>query len=274
MSCTGILPLGGSVVREALTRHWPEYAIEAAGLGLFMMSACLFGALLYHPGSVVPQALPDPLLRRALMGLAMGLTAVALIYSPWGQQSGAHFNPAVTLTFLRLGRISGWDASFYVGAQFAGGVTGVILAATFTRGLIADRAVNFAVTVPGVWGAGVAFAAEVVISCGLMLLVLAVSNAPRLSRFTGLFAGALVAMYITIEAPLSGMSMNPARSFASAFSADVWTGFWVYLTAPMAGMLLAAELYRRAHRPVWCAKLHHDNARRCIFRCGYMAPGR
>jgi aquaporin Z len=258
-------------MREALTRHWPEYVIEAAGLGVFMVSACLFTALLYHPASLAPQTFPDPLLRRILMGLAMGLTAIGLIYSPWGQQSGAHFNPAVTLTFLRLGRIRGWDALFYVGAQFGGGVSGVVLAAALTQGLVADRSVNFAVTVPGAWGTAVAFTAEVVISCGLMLVVLAVSNTPRLSRFTGLFAGALVAIYITLEAPLSGMSMNPARSFASALPANVWTAFWIYLAAPMLGMLLAAELHRRARRPVKCAKLHHDNARRCIFRCGYMA---
>jgi aquaporin Z len=262
-------------VREALARHWPEYAIEAAGLGLFMVSACLFATLLYHPASPAAPAFPDPLLHRVLMGLAMGLTAIALIYSPWGQQSGAHFNPAVTLTFLRLGRVGGWDALFYALAQLVGGALGVGLAAVATGGLIADRSVNFVVTVPGIWGTVAAFVAELVISTGLMLVVLTVSNMPRLSRFTGLFAGVLVATYITVEAPLSGMSMNPARTFASALPANVWTAFWIYLTAPPLGMLLAAELHLRAHRPVRCAKLHHDNARRCIFRCGYMpAPVR
>ena len=262
-------------MRTTLIRHWPEYLIEAAGLGIFMVSACFFAVLLYHPASVVPQAIPDPLLRRGLMGLAMGLTAIALIYSPWGQQSGAHFNPAVTLTFLRLGRIGGWDALCYVSAQSAGGLAGVILAAAVTRGLVADRSVNYVITVPGTWGIGIAFAAEVVISCGLMLMVLMVSNTPRLSRFTGLFAGALVAIYIALEAPLSGMSMNPARSLASALPANVWTAFWVYLTAPTFGMLAAAEGYHRARGRVMCAKLHHNNARRCIFRCGYMpAPAR
>ena len=90
---------------------------------------------------------------------------------------------------------------------------------------------------------------------------------------TGLFAGALVATYIAIEAPLSGMSMNPARSFASALPAHLWTDFWVYLTAPFLGMLLAAECYVRfpGARRVLCAKLHHDNDTRCIFCCSYMA---
>ena len=98
----------------------------------------------------------------------------------------------------------------------------------------------------------------------------AVSNAPRLARYTGLCAGILVAAYITFEAPISGMSMNPARSFASALLADRWTAFWIYVAAPLIGMLLAAELrLRLSPRPVRCAKLHHDNPRRCIFRCGY-----
>ena len=67
------------------------------------------------------------MLQRALMGLIMGLTAIAIIYSPWGQQSGAHLNPAVTLTFWRLGKVRTWDAVFYVLAQFAGGAAGVLL---------------------------------------------------------------------------------------------------------------------------------------------------
>src|SRR5918994_4078883 len=68
---------------DALRRHWPEYLMEAAGLGLFMISAGTFGTLLFHPGSPLAALLPDPLARRALMGLIMGLTAIAIIYSPW-----------------------------------------------------------------------------------------------------------------------------------------------------------------------------------------------
>jgi aquaporin Z len=86
-------------------------------------------------------------------------------------------------------------------------------------------------------------------------------------------AGCLVVTYISIEAPISGMSMNPARTFASALPAHLWTAFWVYLTAPPMGMLLAAECYVQINglQRVLCAKLHHQNNTRCIFRCGYMA---
>ena len=148
----------------------------------------------------------------------------------------------------------------------------MLLVAAAARSLVANPAVNYVVTVPGALGSLVAFAAELTIAFCLMSVVLAVSNTERFARFTGLFAGALVAMYITVEAPLSGMSLNPARTFASAVPAETWRAFWVYLTAPLAGMLLAAEArVRWTRRPVICAKLHHQHARRCVFRCGYMA---
>jgi len=104
----------------------------------------------------------------------------------------------------------------------------------------------------------------------MTMVLTTTARRPRYAPFTGLLAGALVAVSITLEAPLSGMSLNPARSFASAVLAQLWTGFWIYLTAPLFGMLLAAEVHQRSSAPsVPCAKLHHANDRRCIFRCRY-----
>lgn len=245
--------------------------MEAAGLGFFMLSACFFTTLLEHPGSPVRQAIDTPVLRRVLMGVAMGLTAIGIVYSRWGQRSGAHLNPSVTLTFLRLGKVARWDAVFYVAAQVLGGAAGVAVAGLALGRLLDDPAVNHAVTQPGAPGVAVAFAAEVMISFLLMTVVLAASNTARLARFTGLLAGALVAAYIAVEAPLSGMSMNPARTLASALGAHVWRALWLYFVAPPLGMLLAAEAYRRLRGPrgVICAKLHHTPRLRCIFKCGY-----
>ena len=256
---------------RALRHHWPEYLMEAAGLGIFMVSAVVFATTLQHPSSPISQAIDDPLLRRTLMGIAMGMTAIGIIYSPWGQQSGAHINPAITVTFLRLGKIERWDAFFYVGAQFVSGAAGVMLATLPLRAWAGDPAVNYVETVPGQAGTTVAFVAELVMSFILMTTVLITSNSRRLSRLTGLFAGVLVATYITFEAPFSGMSINPARTVASALLAQQWTALWLYFTAPPLGMLLGAEVYRRwrgaAH--VLCAKLNHYTGRRCIFHCGY-----
>jgi aquaporin Z len=260
----------GLGVRASLQQHWPEYLMETAELGVFMLSAALFVALLFYPSSPAVHRIPDALMRRVLTGIAMGVTAIGIVYSPWGQRSGAHFNPCVTLTFWHLGKVAPWDAMFYVAAQFVGAILGVLGAAAILGGLIAHPEVNYVATVPGAGGPLAAFAAELSISFGLMVVVLVATNTPRLARYTGLFCGALVATYISIEAPISGMSMNPARSFAPAFVAQIWSGLWVYFTAPPLGMLLAGEAYVRAGRRnrVGCAKLHHQNKKRCIF-CEY-----
>jgi aquaporin Z len=258
---------------NALKKHWPEYLMEAAELGLFMFSACAFTILLYHPSSPIAQTIHDGVWRRLLMGTAMGATAIAIIFSPLGQRSGAHFNPSVTWTFFRLGKIDASDAAFYTLFQFAGGIAGVMLASLTFHTLVAHKSVNYAATLPGSGGPIVALLAEIIISFILMSVVLTVSNTKRLARWTGVFAGALVATYITIESPISGMSMNPARTFSSAVGAEVWMSLWIYFVAPPVGMLLAAEVYQRLHigRAVACAKLHHHNNQRCIFRCNFEA---
>lgn len=254
---------------DALKHHWPEYFMEAACLGLFMISAFTFGAVLGHPASPVYQSVPSPLLRRLLMGLAMGATAIAIIYSPWGKQSGAHINPSTTLTFFRLGKVARCDALLYVIFQFVGGLTGALFAAAFLAPWVSHPAVNYVVTMPGHAGIGNAFFAEILITFVLMTVILQVSNNTRLHKLTGLCAGALVAAYITFEAPISGMSMNPARSLASAVPAHYWNTLWIYFTAPLIGMFAAAEFYirTRGSQGVACAKLHHENDKRCIF-CG------
>ena len=180
-------------------------------------------------------------------------------------------NPAVTLTFLSLGKIAPWDVLFYIAFQFLGGIVGVLVA-SFLIGLpLQHAAVNYVVTVPGRSGVRVAFAAEFVISALMMSMVLWVSNSRRLSRFTPLFAGALIATFITFEGPLSGMSMNPARTFGSAFSADEWTSLWIYFVAPVGAMLFASVVFRlrRGVDAVFCAKLRHCNNQPCIFNCRY-----
>src|SRR5215207_6882294 len=149
--------------------HWREYAIEAALLGMFMVSAAVVTTIVDHPSSPIRQLMPEALVRRAFTGLAMGLTAAALVYSPWGRRSGAHFNPSVTLTFYRLGKIGGRDAAGYVAAHFVGGVAGIAVAAAFLSPWIADPTVSFVATLPGSSGEAAAFAGELGISFLLML---------------------------------------------------------------------------------------------------------
>jgi aquaporin Z len=259
-------------MKYALRQHWPEYLIEAGCLGTFMISAGVFTALFEYPNSPVRHAIPHDFARLALNGLAMGLTAIGIIYSPWGARSGAHMNPAVTWAFFRLGKVKPWDALFYPLFQVIGGVAGVLFVKLALGQIFTDAPVNYVVTVPGKAGVSAAFLAEAMLACGMMLMVLFMTNTAKLARFTGLFGGALVFLYITFEAPLSGMSINPARTVASALPSGIWTAAWIYFVAPLGGMLLAVEIYRvlRKGARVACAKWNHDMRQRCIF-CGH--PG-
>jgi aquaporin Z len=249
--------------------RWREYGIEAALLAAFMMSAVGVTALVEYPASPVRQALSSAIVRRSLTGIAMGLTAAAIIYSPWGRRSGAHINPAITLTYLRLRKMTPRDAAFYVAAQFLGAIGGLTAAAALLPGVAGSRQVNYVATVPGSSGVAAAFVAEAAISFGMASMILTVSNSRRLSRFTGVLAACLVALYISVESPISGMSMNPARSFAPAIAAGSVCTWWLYVVAPVTGMLTAAELYvrRHGHAAVLCAKLHHGADGPCHFQC-------
>ena len=254
----------------SLLGHWPEYLMEAGELASYMFLVCTFATLLQYPTSPVRHFVASAIVRRALMGFLVGSAVVAIIMTPWGQQSGGHFNPAMTLTFYRLGKLAFWDTLFYVAAQFAGATVGIAIAAYVLRGAAENAAVRYAVTVPGIFGNAGAFAGEVAISFILMTAILFASNRKALSRYTPYVVGALYATFITFETPLSGMSMNPARTFGSAFRAGYWQAMWIYLIAPTVGMLAGGEIFLRVRGgvPPYCAKLHHDNDKRCIFHHG------
>ena len=241
--------------------------MEAGELGLYMFFACALATLLQHPGSPLRHFIDSSLARRALYGLAMGSTVIGIVLTPWGKQSGGHFNPAITFTFYRLGKVDLWDAFFYATAQFTGAICGVAITAYVLRGTPGNSAVRYAVTVPGVYGNAAAFIGELAISFVLMITILFVTNDKRLAPYTPYFVGALYAIYIVLETPLSGMSMNPARTSGSALRAGCWHALWIYFIAPTLGMFCAAEVFLRVRGGVgpYCAKLHHANNKRCIF---------
>jgi aquaporin Z len=243
------------------------YLMEAGETCLYLFSACAVATLLWHPASPVRACLPNDAVRRMVMGVAMGATIMAIVLSPWGKQSGAHFNPALTFTFYRLGKVKKWDAVFYCFAQLSGATAGVALASHLLRGAPGHHAVRYAATLPGTCGDGVAFVAELVLSFFLMSAILFAASHQRLAPHTHHVAAVLAAAYMAFESPLSGMSTNPARTFGPAAYAGCWHALWIYFVAPPLGMLAAAEVFLavRAGSGTYCAKLHHDNDKRCIF---------
>ena len=256
---------------DAITLHWPEYLFEGIELGLFMLAACSFGTVLFYSGSFVVAVVPSSWVRLVFMGLAMGATAIVIILSPMGRRSGAHFNPIVSFTFFCLGRMHRLDALFYVLAQFVGGALGVLAARLLLGVHLASPSVRYVVTTPGHYGIAAAFLAEFFMGLLTMTVVLQSGNRPGLSRFTWLLVGLLVMLYVIAFSPVSGFSLNPARTLSSAIFAGVWTAMWLYLSAPLLGMLLAAALYvlTSGSEAVLCAKIYHDLHSPCPFRCRF-----
>jgi aquaporin Z len=256
-----------------LKRNWPLYVYEAIELALFMLSASAFTIFLFDPSWPTCHLLPSTIIRRVLMAIAMGITAVLIIHSPMGKRSGAHFNPAITLTYLRLGKIGLWDAVFYVSFQFIGGLFGVAVAAAIFGSSLSKPAVDYVVTVPGRYGTAAAFFAELFMATVFMTVVLLLSNRAHLAIYVSYSVGVLIALYTFFFAPVSGFSINPARTTGSAFFANVWTEGWLYFVAPLLGMFCAAELYASINGDarVLCAKLHPDPAFPCPFVCNF--PG-
>lgn len=222
---------------------WREYAVEGALLAVFMVSASAFTILVEHPRGLMSGVVTHPVARRVVVGLAMAITAAVLIYSRWGRLSGAHMNPAVTLALSRVRRMPRRHVAGYMAGQFAGGIAGTGLAAMLFGASLAHASVNFVVTHPGVAGVAAAFAAEGLMTLAMMTTVLWLSNHPRWSARTGMASAALLAFFITVEAPLSGMSLNPARTLGPALFAQDFTALWIYFVAPPAGMWLAAAAF-------------------------------
>lgn len=221
---------------------------------MFMVSAAVFVILIEHPALPIRNTIESPLYRRLLIGFAMGVTAVLLIYSAWGKRSGAHMNPAVTLTFLQLDRIKLSDAIWYIIAQFVGGVLAIWIIKLLLTEYLEDTTVNYVATVPGKEGIWIALGLETLLSFVLFLIVLISSNSSRFAPYTGYIVGVLLTLFIGFEAPYSGMSMNPARTVASALPSGIWSAWWIYFVGPVIGMQIAGWLYRK-----WYRITHNDN---------------
>lgn len=261
----------GAPLAQAIQTHWREYLMEGTEIAVLMLSTCICGALIYSRDSPLRDVNLSPASKSMLMGVSIATTTFLIIRSPFGRRTGAHFNPAVTLTFFWLGRVHRWDATCYVMAQFAGAVAGVLVADQIPGLQLSATPIRYLVTIPGSHGSAVAFLGEYLLSAALMGVVLYSSNHRRLTRFAPLFVGLLTVSYFAFSPSISGYSINPARSFSSALFAWIWQGIWIYFLAPALGMLTAATFYIRTFGPdsVYCAKVFHDLRSVCPFFCRF-----
>jgi aquaporin Z len=248
-----------------------DYVAEFAGTFLLLLNGLSAVAVFFAPGSPVPGWLPNDDVRRLLTGIWFAGGAAVIVVSPIGKTSGGHLNPAVTIGMWRMGKVTPAGALGYALSQVAGALTGAAAARIVWRPWIDGTPVG--VTMPGDVSDWVAFVAEVICTLGLTSLIFAFVDRPRLMRFTPIAASALVATLVFLEAPISGTSLNPARSLGPALVAGATASLWIYLAAPPIGALAAAALRRATHHGVACGKLIHDPAYVCRFLdCSYTPP--
>jgi aquaporin Z len=242
-------------MKASFKKNWKYYLQEALGLGIFMVSACFFSAMLFSEKSSWYRFFPNSMEKNIVMGIMMGLTALFIFYSKWTSSSGSQINPAVTLTFLRLDKMCRYDAMFFIIFQFIGGTAAVYLMRLIMGHILIDAPINSVVTVPGKAGLVPAFITEFIIAFITMSMILFTSNNDRLKKYTRIIAGCFVCAWVILAGPVSGFGMNPARTFASALPAHTWTAFWMYMIIPVAGMLGAAECYLLVKKKNHRAKL-------------------
>ena len=216
-----------SLLRRAVAECLAAFALVFAGCGAIVTDAVRGGAL----GAV---------------GIAatFGLVIMAMVYAT-GHLSGAHINPAVTVAFALTRHFPPREALAYVVAQLAG----ASLAAFALLAAWSDKPAELGATVPSI-GTGAALAYETLMTAALMFVIVAVATDTRaVGAGAAIAIGGAVALDALFGGPLTGASMNPARSFGPALAAGEWTSFWIYVVGPVVGAALGAAAYQLVRVP-------------------------
>ena len=254
--------------------HPPEYFAELAGtacLVFFGLSAVVFD---FAPDLPMSHWLPNPSLRLLLNGILFAGSGSLVVISPLGRLSGGHINPSVSLAFWLSGKMHARDFVGYVVGQMLGGLLGATALVLAWRGHAAT--VRNGMTLPGagfpLW---FVFDCEVALTGLLVFLIFIFVSSKRLLHWTPLMNWIVVAMMVWLEAPISGTSLNPARSFGPALVSGTYTAQWLYFIAPLLGGMMglaAFKLFTPAWRCLQTGKLVHAPHYRSLFRPGAVRP--
>ena len=190
-------------------------------------------------GAIVTDARYDGALGAVGISLVFGLIIMTMVYAT-GHLSGAHINPAVTIAFTLTRHFAVRDAAAYVAAQLIGAALGaLVLLAVWT-----DQPAALGATVPSI-GTASAFVYELILTAFLMFVIMAVATDTRaVGAAAAIAIGGTVALDALFGGPVTGASMNPARSFGPALAAGEWSDFWIYVAGPVAGAALGALAYQ------------------------------
>jgi aquaporin Z len=248
--------------------HWPEYGAELIGTAFLVFVG--LSAVVFDFGKGLPPTslIHDASLRRLITGLIFAGSGSLVAISPFGRLSGAHINPSVSLAFWAQGKMRHHDIIGYVVGQFLGAILGEALLVLVWGSYAAS--VSDGMTLPGTgYPLWIVFLAEMALTALLVLAIFTCVSSQRFMRWTPLVTWLLVATMVWLEAPISGTSLNPARSFGPALFAGIWTQQWLYYIAPPLGALFAVGLYRllaAGEHDVVTGKLFHVEGYRSVFK--------
>lgn len=228
---------------------------ELAGTALLVFVGLSLVIFMFGDGSPMPRLLPSGGLRRLITGFLFGTTGALIALSRIGKESGAHINPVVTMAFRLMHKIHSTVALGYVGAQLAGAALGALPLLLWGA---MGRSVAFGATLPGEgYSVETVLLGEIITTFVMISLLMVFLGSSTLRQFTPALFPPLYAVMVYAEAPISGTSTNPARSFGPAFVSGEWQGWWIYWIGPVIGALSAYLIcgFLEKHIPV--AKLYH-----------------
>jgi aquaporin Z len=245
--------------------HWILFTSEFVGTAALVIGGLSAVIFMFGTGSPMAALVPSEGARRAITGFLFGSTGALIALSPIGKESGAHINPAVTLGFWLMGKLHLRVAIGYVLAQLAGAVIGMLpLLAWGAMG----RSVEFGATVPGNgYSTQAALLGEVGTTFALVAGLCLFIGFRNLRPFTPFLMPPLFSFMVWAEAPISGTSCNPARSFGPAIVSGRWDGWWIYWAGPVLGTLAATLVCNFFAHRIEVAKLYQfETDRYGLFR--------
>ncbi len=252
--------------------RWQLLISECVGTAVLLLVGLSVVIFMFGTGTPMANLIPSEALRRFVTGFLFGSTGALIALSPIGKLSGAHINPAVSLGFSLMGKLRPDLALGYVGAQLIGAVLGSLpLLAWGAMG----RSVVFGVTVPGTgYSTTTALIGEVIGTFVMVALLCVFLGFRELRRFTPGIFPPLYGVMVWLEAPISGTSTNPARSFGPSVVSGVWEGWWIYWLGPAVGMLFAIMACSRLAKRIEVAKLYYFDVGHGEFLSGRKAAFR
>lgn len=232
-----------------------EFFAELAGTALLLITGLSLVILMFGTGSPMAEIIPNITLRQVITGFLFGGTGAIIAMSGIGKASGAHINPAVTMTFWLFGKIDSQKAVIYCVAQLAGAIIGTVPLLIWGQ---MGRSIHFGATMPGAgYSTQAALLGEVVTTFTMVTLLIIFLGFRAIRPYTPAIFPILYSIMNPLESAVSGLSTNPARSFGPAVVSGIWDSWWIYWIGPLAGALLASIVCIRLKKRITVAKLYH-----------------